>query len=86
MAALTAKSMFPICKDPSREERYQICSLLKAKQTISEIARLLGRSRSTVSRNESEQRRALLLPATGEGVQKSTLALRLRLRGALTVR
>jgi IS30 family transposase len=51
MAALTAKSMFPICKDPSREERYQICSLLKAKQTISEIARLLGRSRSTVSRN-----------------------------------
>jgi transposase, IS30 family len=37
-------------KHLSREERYQIHSLLKAKQTISEIARLLGRSRSTISR------------------------------------
>jgi IS30 family transposase len=37
-------------KHLSREERYQIFSLLKAKQTISQIARLLGRSRSTISR------------------------------------
>jgi IS30 family transposase len=37
-------------KHLSREERYQIHSLLKAKQTISEIARLLGRHRSTISR------------------------------------
>jgi IS30 family transposase len=37
-------------KHLSREERYQIHSLLKAKQTISEIARLLGRSCSTISR------------------------------------
>lgn len=37
-------------KHLSREERYQIYSLLKAKQTISQIARLLGRSRSTISR------------------------------------
>ena len=34
----------------SREERYQIYSLRLAKQTISEIARLLGRHRSTISR------------------------------------
>ncbi len=37
-------------KHVSPEERYQIHSLLKAKQTISEIARLLGRHRSTISR------------------------------------
>ncbi len=37
-------------KHLSREERYQIYSLLKAKQTISAIARFLGRSRSTISR------------------------------------
>lgn len=37
-------------KHLSREERYQIYSLVKAKQTISEIARLLGRNRSTISR------------------------------------
>ena len=37
-------------KHLSREERYQIHSLLKANHTISEIARLLGRSRSTISR------------------------------------
>lgn len=40
-------------KHLSREERYQIHSLLKAKQTISEIARLLGRHRSTISREVS---------------------------------
>ena len=40
-------------KHLSREERYQIHSLLKAKQTISEIARLLGRHRSTISRELS---------------------------------
>jgi IS30 family transposase len=34
----------------SRIKRYQIHSLLKANQTISEIARLLGRHRSTISR------------------------------------
>jgi IS30 family transposase len=34
----------------SRDERYQIHSLLKAKQTISEIARLLGMSRSNIRR------------------------------------
>ncbi len=34
----------------SREERYQIYSLLKVKQTIREIARLLGRNRSITSR------------------------------------
>lgn len=32
------------------EERYQIYSLLKAKQTISAIAQSLGRSLSTISR------------------------------------
>jgi IS30 family transposase len=37
-------------KHLSREKRYQIYSLLKAKQPISEIARLLGRNRSTISR------------------------------------
>jgi IS30 family transposase len=37
-------------KHLSREERYQIYSLRLAKQTISEIARLLGRHRSTISR------------------------------------
>jgi IS30 family transposase len=37
-------------KHRSLEERYQIHSLLKAKQTISQIARLLGRHRSTISR------------------------------------
>ena len=37
-------------KHLSREERYQIYSLIKAKHTISEIARVLGRSRSTISR------------------------------------
>ncbi len=40
-------------KHLSREERYQIHSLLKAKQTISDIARLLGRHRSTISRELS---------------------------------
>ena len=40
-------------KHLSREERYQIHSLLKAKQSISEIARLLGRDRSTISRELS---------------------------------
>ncbi|WP_323030737.1 IS30 family transposase [Brachymonas denitrificans] len=34
----------------SREERYQIFSLTKAQHSISEIARLLGRHRSTISR------------------------------------
>jgi IS30 family transposase len=43
-------------KHLSREERYQIHSLLKAKQTISEIARSLGRSRSTISRELSRGR------------------------------
>ncbi len=43
-------------KHLSREERYQIHSLLKAKQTISEIARLLGRHRSTISRELSRGR------------------------------
>jgi IS30 family transposase len=38
-----------IFKHISREEKYQIHSLLKAKQTISENARLLGRSRCTIS-------------------------------------
>jgi IS30 family transposase len=33
-----------------RQERDQIHSRLKAKQTISQIARLLGRTRSTISR------------------------------------
>lgn len=37
-------------KHLSREERYQIYSLLKANQTITEIARLLGRHRSSISR------------------------------------
>ena len=43
-------------KHLSQEERYQIHSLLKAKQTISEIARLLGRHRSTISRELSRGR------------------------------
>jgi transposase, IS30 family len=40
----------------SREERYKTHSLLKAKQTISEIARSLGRSRKTISRELSRGR------------------------------
>ena len=43
-------------KHLSREERYQIHSLLKAKQTVSEIARSLGTSRSTTSRELSRGR------------------------------
>ena len=43
-------------KHLSREERYQIHSLLRANHTISEIARLLGRSRSTISRELSRGR------------------------------
>lgn len=43
-------------KHLSREERYQIHSLLKAKQTISDIARLLGRHPSTISRELSRGR------------------------------
>ena len=43
-------------KHLSREERYQIHSLLKANQTISEIARLLGRHRSTIGRELSRGR------------------------------
>ncbi len=38
-------------KHLSREERYQIHSLLKAKQAISQTARLLGRHGSTISRD-----------------------------------
>ena len=37
-------------KHLSREERYQIYSLMKARHTLTEIARLLGRHRSTISR------------------------------------
>jgi IS30 family transposase len=37
-------------KHLSREERYQIYSLMKAKHTPAQIARLLGRHRSTISR------------------------------------
>jgi IS30 family transposase len=43
-------------KHLSREERYQIHSLLKAKHSISDIARLLGRHRSTISRELSRGR------------------------------
>ncbi len=43
-------------KHISRDERYQIHILLKAKQTISEIARSLGRCRSTISRELSRGR------------------------------
>jgi IS30 family transposase len=43
-------------KHLSREERYQIHSLLKAKQTITEIGRSLGRSLSTISRELSRGR------------------------------
>ena len=43
-------------KHLSREERYQIHSLLKAKQTITAIAQSLGRSRSTNSRELSRGR------------------------------
>jgi transposase, IS30 family len=37
-------------KHLSREERYQIYSLMKANHTLTEIAQLLGRHRSTISR------------------------------------
>ena len=43
-------------KHLSREERYQIYSLLKANHSISEIARLLDRHRSTLSREISRGR------------------------------
>jgi IS30 family transposase len=43
-------------KHLSREERYQIHNLLNAKQTITEIARSLRRSRSTISREFSSSR------------------------------
>ena len=42
-------------KHLSRKERYQIHSLLKAKQTITEIALSLGRSRSTISRELTDE-------------------------------
>jgi IS30 family transposase len=42
-----------VYKRISREKRYQTHSLLKAKQTISEIVRLLGRHCSTISRELS---------------------------------
>lgn len=48
MATQTAKSKLPDVQAPQ-----QIHSLVKAKQTISEIARLLGRNRSTISRELS---------------------------------
>ena len=50
MAALTAKSKLPNVQAPQPRKRYQIYSILKAYQTISEIALLLGRNRSTLSR------------------------------------
>jgi IS30 family transposase len=37
-------------KHLSREERYQIYSLMKVKQTLKQIAQVLGRSCSTISR------------------------------------
>jgi IS30 family transposase len=37
-------------KHLSPEERYQIYSLMKAKHSLTEIARLLGRQRSTIGR------------------------------------
>jgi IS30 family transposase len=40
----------PMYKHLSREERYQIHSLMKARQNISQIAVMLGRHRSTISR------------------------------------
>ena len=43
-------------KHLSREERYQIHSLLRAHHSASEIARLLGRHRSTISRELSRGR------------------------------
>jgi IS30 family transposase len=43
-------------KHLSREERYQIHSHLKTKQAITEIARSLGRSCSTISRELSHGR------------------------------
>lgn len=43
-------------KHLSREERYQIHSLLRARHSLSEIARLLGRHRSTISRELSRGR------------------------------
>ena len=43
-------------KHLSREERYQIHSLLRANHSASEIARLLGRHRSTISRELSRGR------------------------------
>ena len=43
-------------KHLSREERYQIHSLMKAKHTLTEIAQLLGRHRSTISREVSRGR------------------------------
>ena len=55
-ASWPLKPPSPSCqryKHLSREEQYQIHSLLKAKQTISEIARLLGRSRRSISRELS---------------------------------
>jgi IS30 family transposase len=43
-------------KHLSREERYQIYSLMKANHTLTEIAQLLGRHRSTISREVSRGR------------------------------
>jgi transposase, IS30 family len=43
-------------KHLSREERYQIYSLMKANHTLAEIAQLLGRHRSTISREVSRGR------------------------------
>lgn len=43
-------------KHLSREERYQIYSLMKANQTLTQIARVLGRSCSTISREVNRGR------------------------------
>ena len=39
-----------LIRDLSREERYQIQSLVRAQHTTAEIARLLGRHPSTIGR------------------------------------
>ena len=46
----------------TREERYQICSLLKAGHSPSEIARLIKRHKSTISRELRRNRGQQGLP------------------------
>jgi len=70
MVAADGKASWPLkpqsprcqmCKHLGREERYQIHTLVKAKQSISDIARFLGGNLSSISRELRRSQGLLLL-------------------------